>query len=936
MFVTLKFMNAKVFTVHCSESFVETVSHYAISHKADLVIVPSITDAQSFSHEVSKLAIHGAGPEVLAFTSISGCASTAYDTAMGAAGQLLLLAQFVEQWNVIHRADYPLQLANELSVLLDELHVNCVEPNVPQGPNREEFFGHGRVIDLLCDLVPWWERECKNRAIAPPGYGISSLVESLARSGKKVIVAGVLFGKVFTRFLRLLMRSVPDAIIVLPYVDLGLSVDEWRALNSRHYQYYLMQLLRDLGVDRNEVKNLGRTKANYVVERLFNFELASYMAVNNGTESTEGIELVVCSSEAEEAVKVVEILKLCGAEINCGVQANSSYMGERAASVKPTQTVISVDKDAIRSLDGKHITFIGSDSLAARVDALSRVGMNYCDYDEIISTLILCSIEVVISSGNAVQLLCMLKHALVRFGYDADEYHKLLTEFETGVIREHSATGFEAIGSVIKEDFQQLEEFWCKIIGAISPMIAVCGGSTIAEVAAAHIQCLKRLMGKPATSECAHALNRMTQFFSLFDNYCTGAGVFSLMSYKEVCTLLVRAFFVAERNKLFEINLTTRDTVILSGFSEAEFKPRCSYLLNDWVRERLRLPLLEEYCGRMMYVLYSFFYAKKLWITKSIKSFGAAVAEPIWMRYLTFLLRDCTARCATTQTVNGSVAATSPYCASFPNPGLDIRRKAMSVLTAKAVDTLINNPYVFYIRYILKMFPIKAVDTQHLARDFNAVVHRILREYLVSVRAEEGDYDLLLGIARRQFDVIAVTHPYADVLWWPKFKEMAHSFFEIDSERRSVATCIETGKNFVWHVSEGMQVTTRCDRVEHLRDGSVMVVCHKIGAAPSKTDIRCGFASRAIVDAVCVAESTGADIVSFAYWKITPGAVEVVQLEDFAEVVTTAKRGFKELLLRYAEQMTPFSPRDEDFSDFSAYKLLSRIRGGVLHPNAEV
>ncbi len=175
----------------------------------------------------------------------------------------------------------------------------------------------------------------------------------------------------------------------------------------------------------------------------------------------------------------------------------------------------------------------------------------------------LCSIEVVVSSGNAVQLLCMLKHPLVRLGYDADEYRKLLAEFEIRVVRGHSATGFEAIGSAIREEFQQLEEFWRKVVEAISPMINVREGSTIGEIAAAHVQCLERLMNKLDTSECTHALNKICTFFSLFDNYCMGVAVFSLTSYKEVCTLLVRAFFTVERNKLFGVNLATRDAAVL-------------------------------------------------------------------------------------------------------------------------------------------------------------------------------------------------------------------------------------------------------------------------------------------------------------------------------------------------------------------------------------
>ncbi len=138
-----------------------------------------------------------------------------------------------------------------------------------------------------------------------------------------------------------------------------------------------------LGVGRNEVERLGQVKVNHVVERLFNFELTSHLAMDYGTG--KDIELIACSSEAEEAVKVVEILKSCTTEAHCGAKAEFSRISGWAASAKPTQTAVDVDKDTIRSLEGKSVTFVGSDSLAARVDALLRIGANYCDYDEIIS-----------------------------------------------------------------------------------------------------------------------------------------------------------------------------------------------------------------------------------------------------------------------------------------------------------------------------------------------------------------------------------------------------------------------------------------------------------------------------------------------------------------------------------------------------------------------
>ncbi|MCU7611431.1 PD-(D/E)XK nuclease family protein [Anaplasma capra] len=930
-------MSGKVFTAHCSESFVEVVSQYASDQQVGVIVVPSAEDARLFSNEISKLTAYsgaGTGPEILAFSDIEGCALTSHGVAISAAEQLLLLVQFIEKWNVDHGSNYPLRMAGELSSLLDELYVNCVESSALRVCRSDEF-GYCRTADFLYELVLWWEREASGLGIAPPGYCIDLFTESLNQRGKKVIVAGVVFSKVFTRFLQSLIGSVLDVAIVLPYVDLELPKHKWGAVHCEHYQYYLVRLLRELGIDRNDIQRLGRVRTNHVVESLFNFGIVEHSLQDYGAKNTENIKLVTCSSEAEEATKVAEILKLCktaeSGEAPAGVAAVCGrVLGERHTS---TPGGANCDMDVARSLEGRCIAFIGSNSLTHRIDALSYIEQAEAatlDYDRVIAPLVLCVVEVLLSPEDTVRLLYLLKHPLVTLGYDADGYRELLVTLEVEIIRERSATSFEAIGNVIKEDFQQLEELWSRVMGAVSPLIAVHEGCTISEVAAAHAKCLKLLCGCGTNGLAAHthALNRIEQFFSLFRNRCTGAMTFSLVKYKEACELLIGAFFARERNKFSAVNLATRDVVIISGLSEADCKPRCSPMLSNWMREKLDLPSAEEYGGRIMYVLYSLFYSSKVWITKSTKDFGV-VSEPVWIRYLAFLLKDCAVNCNVIQAISGAATAGASGTVA-PNPELAVRKKAMSVLTAKAVNTLINNPYVFYLKYILKMRPVRVVDTRRVAGGFGTVVHGILREYLASVVAE-GDYNLLLEIARRKFDAIAAQHPYAFVLWWPKFEKMARNFFEMDSERRSAAVRIEAYKNFFWHVSDEMQVVAMCDRVEYLKDGSVTVVCHKIGSVPSQVDIRCGFASRAVIDAVCVSEGAAVDAVSFSYWKITPWAVEVTQVSDFTEILGITKEGFTKLLLRYAEEMTPFSPR-EDFSDFSEYELLSRIREGALCP----
>ncbi|MGN7661867.1 MAG: PD-(D/E)XK nuclease family protein [Anaplasma sp.] len=911
----------EVFTIHCSESFLGVVAQYAIAQRANIIIVPDAEEVHLLCEEMLKLGcMHGV--DVLAFAEIGGGVFiNAHSSLLTAEAQLLLLVQFIEEWGMNHGFYYPAHMAQELLTSLNEMHVCCVEPAKLLALKDDEFSSEccRRASHFLYDLVQWWRRTLSDMGAAHACHDTDAFVQSLGLPGKRVIFAGVAFGKLFVRFLKSLTCTLPDIKIVLPYIDLSLPEHEWRALDGRHYQYFLMCLLRDLGVDRREVQQLGGARPNPAVERLFNLELGCHLAQHGSLRDSDSIELITCESEAEEAAKVAEILQSCG-DPDVDVPEN-----------------ICRNVSAMDSPSGRCVAFVSRNSLAYRTRSLlclehSRKAL--FDYDKAISTLVLCVVEVALSSGNSVQLLHMLKHPLAGFGYGIGEYRALLSALEVEVIREHSVTGFEAIGKVVQENFRQLEAFWTKITEIIAPLVAIRDGHTVSEISAAHLQCLKVLTGESVDRGTVHrrAWERMREYFSVFDSHCMGVKVFSLRKYRDLCAVLVNSFFSIERNLLSSVNLASRDVVILSGFTESEFALPSSTLLNSWTRAKLGLPSLEENYGRLLYILYSFFYAKKLYVTRSTKTCGVATADPVWVRYLGMLLRS-SASCAEACDDVESTAVEAPDVPA-PNPGLEVRKKAMSLLTVKAVETLVNNPYAFYSRYVLGIYPVKQVDTEQLMKNFNEVVYKVLRAYLKCV-VDEGSHDLLFEIARREFHAISAEHPYAEVMWWPKFEKMASNFFELDNKRRSMVARVETNVSFVWDVNSDMQVVAKCDRVEYLKSGGIMVVCYKVGPVPSQVNVRYGFASRPVVDAICVSENTGVNEISFAYWKIAPEKVEVTEIKDFALIVDIAKQGFRDLLLRYAESMTPFSPR-EDFSRFSEYELLSRIRERILHSEASV
>ncbi|VVC31000.1 Hypothetical protein CINCED_3A002370 [Cinara cedri] len=95
----------------------------------------------------------------------------------------------------------------------------------------------------------------------------------------------------------------------------------------------------------------------------------------------------------------------------------------------------------IKNEGSKNVSFfIGNQLLATRVACLLEQD-DIEDYPYI--TLLLYSIEVLTSNWNSVELLSLLKHTLVTFGYAKEEYSKILSEFEIEILRNFSISNLE-------------------------------------------------------------------------------------------------------------------------------------------------------------------------------------------------------------------------------------------------------------------------------------------------------------------------------------------------------------------------------------------------------------------------------------------------------------------------------------------------------------
>lgn len=934
--------SGRVFTVHSIVPFPKMVARHLVAARVDTVIVPNPEDAKQLWGEIAKLSDDaGRKMEILPFV---GMALGVYGHAEGEdyVGALLLCMQFIEEWNHANSTNYSVEFAQELLLAHNEFCLNCIDKEaVRVSLLAGEFSDRGSVaLELLVGFNDWCRLNNTGVFFQSCQEKIVSYVESLKTSKRKVAVVGTSLNRLFVNFLKLLLTELGDSQVIVPFVDLKLSSSRWQALDSSHYQYYVMRLLSALEVDREDIKYIGDCHNNTLATLLFNYELAGlHFAAGRGIETQNNVELMTFSAEGDESRKIVEILlqhsrnnRPDGGQTNMPETQPTGNMKFPGKSER--EAVSAAGMDFYQSLDAPCVLFLGSDSLANRVRAellVSGSALHTVDCCYMAHSLIMSVLEVINSGGEASKLLAALKHPMVSLELHDGDYAAVLSEFELSIIRESAASGFDMISKIVALSDGKVVGFWDKVIGAFSPLMQLKDTCTLEKISQEHFRCLEKLIDSERCNKgmLCDVAGTIHDFFSLLRGHCRQIRLFSMANYSSLVGEIAKYFFYNKGNDITSAFFSSGSVIMVSGFSEGEFtKLTRSFLLNDEVRSRLGLPTSEEYSGYFSYIMYGLLHAQKVYITRSEELCGQVREAPLMARYLDFLLSSF--NCKTNGDVStgqqGSSAGTIAIQeeAKVPNPPLQIRQEVFSELTSESVDVLLNNPFAFYARYILGIRSVSRIDVSSVAKSFSGTVRRILSKYLVQVGLS-SDYCTLMDIAKKEFCAVSEHYPYVEDLWWPRFEQMAQGFFQADSKRKQDIAQISIGETFTWNVGQNIKVTSKCDRVEHRVDGGISVICHKVGAIPAQIDIRCGIASRGVIDSISVAEecSNTGDI-SFEYWKIAPEALEIMAIDGFTDILDNARAGIGDLLRVYSEEMVPFYPR-VDFARLGEYELFSRI-----------
>jgi ATP-dependent helicase/nuclease subunit B len=781
----------------------------------------------------------------------------------------LILARLIEESGGAVGAE-AMRLAAELARTLDQLHVEGVAPQRLREIDVGELTEHwARSLKLFALVLDRWPEELARLGRIDLSDRRNRLLERVAKRWREtpppgfVVAAGISTAAPAVAAVLRAVAFMPNGRVVFDALDTGMPEEQWTALGPHrpdpetgvadrpvetHPQYHLKLLLDRMGIARGEVERWrwgGGHAARAGRSRLISNALAPARFTTEWTglarkeRDRSGVELLEVATPAEEAQAIALALR-----------ETLETPGKTAALVTPDR------------------------GLAQRVSAhLRRWGVDADDSAGVPlsvtppGTLLLAIVEAAAERFAPVPLLALLKHPLVQAGEGRAEWLEQVRRLDRKLRGPRPAPGLEHLPETVaaertREWLGPLEEAFIlrssraksRGDGTESEVRPSTTHGTseqghFAVVLAAIRETAERLAGdevwaKPAGRAAAELLA------GLEDYAADGPGRIDPDALAPMLTELMNGVAVRPPQGghprvfirgLIEARLQQADLTILAGLNVGTWPalPSPDPWLAPRIRAELGLPGLETRIGLAAHSFAGALGAPRVLITRARRDArGPAVASRFWLRLeaLTGGLPRAGSLKHWARALDG-VDEPQPSPRPAPAPPVAERPKRLSVTD---LDRLKADPFAFYAKAMLKLFPLEMVDADPTAAWRGTAVHLVLQQW-----AEEDDCDpVRLRPRAEEFLAGADAHPLMRALWEPRLIEaidwIAAEMAERKAEGHKVLAVECKGEIEVF----GVTLKGIADRIDRRPDGSLVIVDYKTGNAPSPKQVAGGYAQQ--------------------------------------------------------------------------------------------
>ncbi|MBY0430254.1 MAG: double-strand break repair protein AddB, partial [Rhodospirillales bacterium] len=407
-----------------------------------------------------------------------------------------------------------------------------------------------------------------------------------------------------------------------------------------------------------------------------------------------------------------------------------------------------------------------------------------------------------------------------------------------------------------------------------------------------------------------------------------------------------------------EARFRNTDMVILGGLNEGTWPPSAES--DPWMSRPMRanfgLPLPERRIGLSAHDFAQAFCAPEVVLTRAARVDGTPTVPSRWLLRLDTVLRAsglCDAQghpaWPPAPWVEWFVARDRPDRIEpgrppAPKPPVRVRPRQLS---ATQIETWMRDPYAIYARHILKLHALDPIDADPGAADYGSWVHKALDAFLkaypdaLPAQAEQ----CLVAVGREVFGP-ALAMPGVWAFWWPRFLRIAEWFVARERERRPLIGRTHSEVSGTLEIASPyapFTVSAKADRIDRLKDGTLVLIDYKTGQPPSQKEVAAGFAPQLPLEALIARHGgfTGvpaAAIGGMWYWRLkggepageekTAGGNPEKLLREALEGLSELVRTFDDADIAYAARPHPDrAPRYSDYLHLARVKEWAALEG---------
>jgi len=773
------------------------------------------------------------------------------DTPVSALARRLELVELVR--NLIAKDDTlaptsaAFELADSLANLMDEMRDEGRDPSVLRDLDVADQSGHWqRAQTFLAIVTRYFEATAEIDATTQQVRTIEALIAHWQEHPPQtpVIMAGSTGSRGTARRLMQAVARLPQGAVILPGLDTCMPAHAWESLRDTkglqedHPQFLHLSFCDTLGIAPWDVPVWHNapppsSARNSLVSLALRPAPATYAWRDEGPSlpdldlATAGLTLVEAQSQREEALAIALRLRA------------AAESGQSAALITPDRILTRL---TTMMLDQWGIVPDESAGIPMQLTAPGRFLRHIA--------------EVMSDRLTAEGLLVLLKHPLCHSGAGRNTHLRHTRDLELRLRRDGppfpTAEDLRAFGAA-----NDAETWTDWMVAGLGLGLAQEGAFPLTSWYAAHLAMSEHFAaGSEATGSGTLWAQmpgvKAREVMTGIEEAAPAGGSFTAREYLALFSAVLAGEQQTDRDAgdpliriwgTLEARVMGVDLVILGGLNEGTWPeaPAPDPWLNRSMRKAAGLLLPERRIGLSAHDFQQAIGGKDVWLTRAIRSNGAATIPARWLNRLTNLLGGLEAGAPALAEMRArgqatlaqahafeTVKPTEPAKRPSPCPPVAVRPQRLSVTQ---IGKLIRDPYAIYARHVLWLQPLEPLIKTADAAMRGTVIHQVFEQFI-----RDGDLSeaALMRIAEAAF-AENVPWPEIRVLWQTRLARIAAHVLEEEAARQDDGTPIAfEHKGHLELPSCNFTLTAKADRIDMRTDGTLAIYDYKTGNLPSK------------------------------------------------------------------------------------------------------